>query len=90
MVSLLNNGGIRFYLNQNDPVAQYPCYLYDPYSFTPNFTRMDYQQSLLYPQTQPPIEPKKLKKSKKKTGIEKAVRENAPPAEDTKEELIAW
>jgi len=91
MVSLINNGGMRFYL-QNDNLGPTPYYnyLYDPYSYSPNLNCLDYQQNLLYSQNPLPAEQKKTKKSKKKTSGEKNQKENPPSASYSKEDLILW
>ena len=92
MVSMLNNTGLKYYINQsqNDPLNQYPYYIYDSYSSYPPNNRMEYQQNLLYPQNQPAIEQKKTKKPKKKAGNEKAPRESTNSLDYSKEDLFTW
>jgi len=91
MVSLMNNGGMRFYAqNDNLTPSQYPLYLYDPYTYPPNFNCFEYQQNLMYSQNSLPVEQKKTKKSKKKTSNEKSQKDNQPSIGYTKSDLISW
>lgn len=90
MVSLMNNEGLKFYLNPNDTFSQYPNYLYDNYAYPSNLNQMDYHWNLFYPQNSNAIQRKRKKKFKEQLANEKNSKENIVCVEPSREEVIEW